>query len=304
MTWVFLSVLSALCLGFYDLLKKSAVRENAVLPVLFFGVVAGACVWIPFLIWSGLSPETLPSDFFRVSGIEAREHLWLFAKSLLVSASWLLGYFALKNLPLSTAGPIRSTGPLWTIFIAVLFLGEAPSAWQWGGVLIILAAFYAFSLVGKLEGLHFHRNGWVWCLIGATVLGATSSIYDKFLLQTVGLPPSTVQAWFSVYLVVILLPFYLWWRQAEWRGSDFEWRWSIPFIGWSLLVADILYFTAVSDENALISVISPVRRASVLVTFFGGVLLFGERTRVGLKVICLLVLLAGVILLNLRGASQ
>lgn len=302
MTWIFLSVLSALCLGIYDLFKKTAVRDNAVLPVLFFGVLTGALVWLPFVLWSFLAPESLPHAFFRVDALTPLGHLWIFAKSMLVAASWLFGYFALKHLPLSTAGPIRSTGPLWTILIAVAFLGESPSAWQWLGILIILTSFYAFSFVGKLEGLHFHRDRWVGFMVAATVLGATSSLYDKFLLQKIGIPPSTVQAWFSLYLVVVLFPAYLLWKRGFWPRGEFQWRWSIPLIGLSLLVADMLYFNAVKDPDALISVISPVRRMSVLITFFGGVLFFGERTRVGAKSLCLAVLLLGVILLNLRSS--
>ena len=41
MSWVLLSVCSALVLGVYDLLKKLAVRHNAVPPVLFFGALTG-----------------------------------------------------------------------------------------------------------------------------------------------------------------------------------------------------------------------------------------------------------------------
>ena len=190
-----------------------------------------------------------------------------------------------------------STGPLWTILIAVLFLGESPDAWQWAGILVILLASYALSLVGKLDGIHFRRNRWIWCLVAATVLGAMSSIYDKFLLQQVGLAPATVQAWFSVYLVVVLAPFYLAWRRGLWTHSAFCWRWSIPLIGLSLLVADLLYFSAVQDQTALISVISPLRRMSVLVTFAGGVCLYRERSYLRYKLICLSGILLGVALL-------
>jgi hypothetical protein len=45
MSWVLLSVCSALVLGVYDLLKKLAVRNNAVPPVLFFGALTGMLVW-------------------------------------------------------------------------------------------------------------------------------------------------------------------------------------------------------------------------------------------------------------------
>ena len=301
MTWVLLAVLSALCLGVYDLLKKSAVRDNAVLPVLYLGVLTGATVWLPFVLWSSISPNTLPHEFFQVQPLSAHEHVYLVAKSFLVAASWLFGYAALKHLPMSIAGPIRSTGPLWTILIAVSFLGEMPTAWQWAGVLIILASFYAFSLVGKLEGLVFHRNRWVGFMIAATLLGATSSLYDKFLLQHLGLPPSTVQAWFSLYLAVVLLPFFILWKRGRWARSPFEWRWSIPLIGLSLLLADILYFTAVQDPDALIAVISPVRRLSVVISFYGGLWLFGERSRIKAKSWCLAGILLGVFLLGWRG---
>ncbi len=46
MSWIFLSILSAIVLGIYDLLKKLAVRGNAVPPVLFFGVLTGAACWL------------------------------------------------------------------------------------------------------------------------------------------------------------------------------------------------------------------------------------------------------------------
>jgi len=42
----FLPVLgSALGLGFYDLCKKHAVRENSVMPVLFFATLCGSAVF-------------------------------------------------------------------------------------------------------------------------------------------------------------------------------------------------------------------------------------------------------------------
>lgn len=298
MSWVFLSILSAFCLGGYDLLKKSAVRDNAVLPVLFYGVLTGAAVWLPFILLSRFSPALLPSSFFEVSALSGREHFWIIVKSTLVSFSWLFGYFALKHLPLTTAGPIRSTGPLWTILIAVVFMGEKPTLWQWLGITVILISFYAFALVGKREGFHFGKNRWVWYLVLATILGATSSICDKFLLQKTGLDPVTVQAWFSIYLAMVLFPFYIGWKREWWETGQFEWRWTIPCIGLGLLVADLFYFTAVHDPEALISVISPIRRMSVLITFLGGVILLKERQNIVRKVFCLIGMLLGIYLIN------
>lgn len=300
MSWILLSICSAVVLGIYDLLKKLAVRENAVPPVLFFGVLTGAICWCALRIFT----PWLPSDWqegLSIDPLSGLEHLYLFGKGVLVSGSWIFGYFALKHLPITIAGPIRSTAPIWTILFAVLLMEEMPNGWQWGGVLMILVAFYAFSLLGRAEGIVFHRDKWVYFLVVATVLGALSALYDKFLLQTVGIRVATLQFWFSIYLLVVMTPFVLFWRYGMKTRSEFQWRWVIPAVGVGLLVADAFYFLAIAQEDALISVISPVRRTSVIIGFLGGILILKERNNVPRKALALALMLAGVILLNWKG---
>lgn len=298
MSWIALSICSALFLGFYDLAKKHSVKDNAVAPVLFFSVLASALIWLPFVIWSALAPESLPLAQLEVDSLGLTNHLQLFAKSALVGTSWIFGYFAIKHLPLSVAGPIRATSPLWTILLAVFLMAERPELWQWIGIAVVLAAFYAFSLVGKLEGIRFHRDKWVGFIIAATLLGSCSALYDKYLLQRADLSPSTVQAWFSIYLVGVMLPFYLLWLRGTWPRGTFQWRWTIPMIGILLLIADYLYFTAIAQEEALISVISPIRRGAVIVSFLGGITLYKEKN-FRLKGLCILSILAGICLIQL-----
>ena len=100
-------------------------------------------------------------------------------ESALVGSSWGFAYVALKQLPLSIASPIRATSPLWTVIIATTFLGERPDILQWIGVIVILAALYLFSLVGRREGIHFHRDKWVICMFVATILSSFCALYDK-----------------------------------------------------------------------------------------------------------------------------
>lgn len=297
MSWVLLSVSSAVVLGIYELLKKLAVRDNAVPPVLFFGVLTGAVTWLLLRIATPLLPVPW-HDALSVAPLTLAGHAFLFAKAVLVSASWVFGYFALKHLPLTIAGPIRSTAPLWTILLAVLLLGESPGLWQWIGIAIILTAFYGFSLLGRVEGIVIHRDKWFACLILATLLGAVSAIYDKYLLQSLGLGVATLQFWFSIYLAVVLFPFVLIWRLALKDRGRFEWRWMIPVVGIALLIADAFYFAAIASDGALISVISPIRRTSVIIGFLGGVFVLKERLNLGWKSLCLGLMLAGVILLN------
>jgi drug/metabolite transporter (DMT)-like permease len=287
---------SAFLLGLYDYFKKVALHENAVLPVLFASVMTGAAVWLPFVAWSAISPDTLPMDLFHVSAISWRGHLMLFAKSALVGASWLFGYYGIESLPLSVASPIRATSPLWTILMAVMFLHEQPTSKQLIGMAVIFLAFFAFTIVSRREGIHFVRNKAVFYMIAATLLGASSALYDKYLLQSAHLSPGQVQAWFSIYTAVLMIPpMWLWLRQKT--RHPFHWRWSVPLIGLTLLAADILYFTAIAQPGAMISLISPVRRTSVVVSFLLGIFMFRE-TQIGAKALCIAGIVTGVILLS------
>ena len=104
-----------------------------------------------------------------------------------------------------------------------------------------------------------------------------------------------MQAWFSVYTAVLMVPPMLLWLWQKNR-HPFHWRWSVPVIGLTLLLADILYFTAIAQPGAMISLISPVRRTSVVVSFLLGILMFKE-VRILPKAVCIAGILAGVILL-------
>lgn len=293
MDWVVLALLSALFLGIYDLGTKHAVRDNAVLPVLFLANVSSASVWL-VLIFIDRSSGGLP-PLFQVAPLTAWQHAQLAAKSLLVGSSWICSYFALKHLPLSLASPIRATGPMWTFFGALLVLAERPSWLEMVGVAITLASFVGLSLAGAKEGVHFHRNRWVWLLFGGTLLGATSGLYDKFLLHRQGFSAATVQAWFAIYSALFFLPLALGWKFRLWPRNVFHWRWSILVVSFGLLIADFLYFHALRDGAALVSLVSSIRRGSTLVAFAGSVWLLGEQ-RGARKLPAVLGIVAGIVL--------
>jgi drug/metabolite transporter (DMT)-like permease len=293
--WLILSIFSAVLLGLYDYFKKVALKENDVLPVLAGSVFASCVVWLPFMAISAVAPQWLPHAIFDVARLPPAHHGLLLGKALLVGASWVCGYMGISRLPLSIATPIRATGPLWTIGLAVLCFGEAPSGKQWLGLAVILGSFFAFTFVGRGEGIHFHRDKGVFLMLGATVLGALSALYDKFLLQTASIAPGAVQAWFTFYLGLLLLPVVVpWWRKKDRR--PFRWHWAVPMIGLTLLAADLLYFIAISLPDAMISLISPVRRTSVIVSFLLGILLFREVQPLA-KGLCVLGIVGGVLLL-------
>jgi transporter family protein len=294
MSWIAASLVSAFFLGLYDLSKKHALRDNAVLPVLFLSTLCGAAVWLVLLLVGLAAPAAVPPAFVP-EALTAAQHGLVFLKSMIVALSWAFTYFGIKHLPLSLAAPIRATGPLWTLAGALLVLGERPSWLESTGILLTLASFYGLSVIGRGEGVHFHRNKWVGCMIAGTLCGAVSGLYDKYLLGTVGLSAAAVQAWFTLYLPVVLLPLFVGWWRRWWPRNVFHWRWSIPFIALTLLVADFVYFDALRNPEALISVVSSLRRGSTLVAFAGSIWLFRE-ARGGTKLPAVLGIVLGIVL--------
>ncbi len=297
MSWIFLTIASASLLGVYDITKKVSVKHNAVPIVLLASVCFGAILWLPMLVLSHTAYRDILPSLLLVTSLSTAEHGLLFAKSVLVGMSWTCAFFAMKHLPLSIAAPIRSTSPLWTIVIATLFLGERPTLWQWTGILVVLVSFWRFSMLGAREGIHFTRNRFVLCMVLATLLGSLSSIYDKVLLQNLKIEPATVQAWFTIYLVPVMLPLAMRWYKLDRVRVPFEFRRSILMISPLLLAADFLYFTALANPDALVSIVSTLRRCSVLIPFLFGIRALGE-ANFRSKATCLATMLIGVALLS------
>ncbi|HXI73850.1 MAG TPA: DMT family transporter [Verrucomicrobiae bacterium] len=275
MNWIAATLLSALFIGIYDLCTKHAVRANAVTPVLFLSTLTGATVWFVLLLAQAIHPGFL-SPSLVPDALTWKQHLQLLLKSGIVAASWVGTYFALKHLPLSLGAPIRAMSPMLTLFGAILILGERPTGLEIFGILITLGSFVGLSVAGSREGIHFHRDKWVWFLITGTLFGAVSSLYDKYLLGTLKFSVPTVQCWFQIYLLVFFAPFALGWKLRLWQRNEFHWRWSVPCIALALLVADYAYFWALRNPDALISLVMSLRRASTLVAFAGGLYFFRE----------------------------
>jgi len=297
MTWMMLAVLSAVFLGLYDVAKKASVQNNAVLPVLFACSGSGLVLMLPLAVLSLAAPSLAREQGLFIAAMSATGHLLILAKAALVTLSWVLTYFAIKHLPISLAAPVRASAPMFTLLGAVTFFGERPSPRQLLGILTILIAYWAFSVIGRGEGIRFTRNAWVWSLFLGTLVGAASGLYDKHLLQSVKLPALAVQFWFTTYNTLIqgLIVAFAWWpRRAS--NTPFRFRWSIIAVGALLLLADALYFRSLATPGALVSVISTLRRSNVVLSFVLGAILFGEHNRLP-KAVALGGVLAGIFLI-------
>lgn len=289
--WLGLAFVSAFFIGCYDIAKKQSVNNNAVIPVLFLNTFFCSCLLFPLLLLSKFSPDSIIASIFYLPPVSWEAHGLILIKSAIVLVSWIFGYFAVKHLPLTITGPINSTRPVIALLGAILIFGERLNLYQWIGVLLTILSFYLLSRSSKKEGIDFKNNKWIIFMVISTVAGATSGLYDKFLMQR--LPPTSVQFWFNTYQwMMMLLVLLLVWYPRRKESTKFEWRWSIVLFSVLLTAADFVYFYALTFPGAMISIISMVRRSSVLVSFAGGALLFKEKNLKGKAIDLGLILIA------------
>lgn len=295
--WMYLGLLAALFLGLHNLCKKHAVQGNEVFPVLLGTITSGFLLLLPLFVGSVFYPEYLENIQLHITTIPWKTHGFIAIKSAIMSASWVLAYQALKHLPITIVTPIRSAGPFFTFIGAILIYQEKPNMLQWIGFFLIIFSVILYSRIGKKEGIIFKKNKWIFAIIGATFLGASSGLYDKYLVQNLALNPQTLQFWFCFYTMLILLIILTitWFPYAEKRKA-FKWRWTIPMIGILLVGADYFYFKALQDPDALIMLLSAIKRSQLIIAVVIGGIVFKEKNK-RKKLVPLLGIMIGVFLI-------
>ncbi|MBQ9637752.1 MAG: DMT family transporter [Prevotella sp.] len=288
--WLLLAFLSATLLGFYDSCKKVALRDNPVVPVLLLNTLFCSLLFLPFIVLSATTSWLDATPFHVASGGWA-EHKYIILKSLIVLSSWVCGYVGMKHLPLTIVGPINATRPVMVLVGAMLVFGERLNLYQWIGVLLAVVSFFMLSRSGKKEGIDFRHNRWIGLIVLAALLGAVSGLFDKYLMAPresggVGLDRMMVQSWYNIYQCALMAVVFkvtkcqsnMIARNPKEGGiSGFHWTWAIVLVSLFLSAADFMYFYALSLPEAMISVVSMIRRGSVVVSFLVAAAVFHEK---------------------------
>lgn len=280
--WLFLAFLSAVFLGFYDVSKKHSLLNNSVVPVLLLNTLFSTLFFLPLIILSYSGNIDTNSILYVIphnSGIYTK----IFIKSVLVLLSWWFAYFGLKHLPITIVGLINAFRPILVLLGALTFFDEQLSIFQWIGIILAIISFYLLSLNGAKEGINFKHNKWIIFVILANIVGAFCGLYDKYLLASpnaggIKIPFITLLTWYNTYQFLLMsLIFALFWLPKNYKKTSFKWSWWIILISVFLSCAELVYFYALAQPNALISIVSMIRRSSVVVSFIIGAWMFKEK---------------------------
>ncbi|MBQ8958394.1 MAG: EamA family transporter [Bacteroidales bacterium] len=298
--WVVLSLVSAFLLGFYDIFKKQTVVGNAIIPVLFYSTMISGLIFLPLVLLSSFKPYVFQGDFMQrlfIEPITPRQHLLVMGKTAIILCSWMFSYSAMKHLPITVVGPVNQLRPAMSVILLFLVFQEELTLVQWIGVVLAIVSFYLMNRSGKLEGIHFKSNKWVYMLLGSAILVALSGVYDKFLLSKENISPSTIQAWYTIYdfMMMAELFFFVWYPKRQ--KQPFEWRWGIVAMAVFVTIADVIYLTGLKQESAVVVIIPLILYGvRLLVSFVYGIFGFKERN-IRSKIIPLLMVLAALVCL-------
>ena len=278
--WVFLAVFSAVLLGLYDAAKKQSLKKNGVLTVLLAATALSTLFLSPFL---------------KPGPVE--DHMKLVFKAVLVTASWISGMEAMRLLPLTTVSTVKASRPVFVVLFSILLFRERLNLMQWAGVIIVLLALYILGYTSKTDTTREARkSGFIWMAV-SIFTGVASALYDKHIMQE--MEPMFVQSWTNLSITVLMALCLLVKRLIRGREDSeqpFRFDWMIILVAVLITGADALYFIALKQPDALLSVVSVVRRTSVLVTFLCGAWFFREGN-IKAKAINMLLMALGVTLL-------
>ena len=282
-------------LGFYDAAKKKSLTDNAVLPVLLLNTLFSTLIFLPMILASELRLGWFDGTVLAATPGTPYAHGLVILKSTIVLTSWIFGYYGMKHLPITIVGPINATRPVMVLVGAMLVFGERLNGYQWTGVALALVSLFLLSRSSRREGVDFAHNRWIWFVALSAVTGAVSGLYDKFIMSR--LDAVFVQSWYNLYqlLMMTAIVAVIWWPHRH-ATTPFRWSWAIPAISIFLSLADFAYLYALREPDAMISVVSMIRRGSVVVSFLCGALLFHEHN-LRSKAIDLAFILVGMVFL-------
>ncbi|WP_339660340.1 DMT family transporter [Croceibacter atlanticus] len=245
--------------------------------IIYMAIAAFAFAWMNLLAKYLNDFHPLQVVFFRAFGtfififpymlskkisIIGNNVFWLTLRGVLSFVSLSLFFVVIQRIPLGSAVALRYTAPVFSVFLAALFLKERVKVWQWFALGLALSGAFI------MKGLDFRIDTVSFALIigSAILVGAVFAIVrylgskEHFL---------TIINYFMVCSVIGSLFFINQWRMPIGQ----EW-WYVCSIGVLGMIGQI--FLTKSFQLAETSVVAPIKYMELVYALIFGFFLFGE----------------------------
>ncbi len=289
--WIAFGLTAGIILGFYDFWTKKSMDRNNVIIIVLWSSLFGMLAWSSVIAIDYKNPIFLAS----IAKLGLKDQTLIFIKSLAMTLSWLMAYYSVKALPMSFSGAVRASGPLWTLIGGLLLLQEIISLAQFFLICVSIAAYYALSQVGKKEGISVLKSKPVFMMLVATILSAITTVYDKYLIQNIGIPPITIQIVSAFQRFIIAIIIYSIYNKK--LKSNITWTFYIPLVGVSWVVAEYIYFLAIMQVESNVTYLSIFRRTSLVIGFILSAIFIGEKNVKQKSLIIFIIILSTILLI-------
>ena len=319
MIWILLTLVYGLLKGGREISKKKAMDRSSVMEVLLIYTLIGFLIVVP------RAPHAM--------GMQPYQYGLVLIKSFSIFLAWMMGFHALKHLPVSLYGVLDLSRVLLGTLMGVIVLHEVLLWNQILGLSLVALGLLAlrFNLFSKIREKHTHetdtkkeddkdplaenseiaevktsgsgdapegsRSKVVVLAFGSCVLNSVSGLLDKILMKDIN--SSQMQFWYMLFLLA-LYSLYVLITRTKIRKDSFKngWIWlmSIMFV-----IGDASLFIANADPDSSVTVMTVVKQSACFVTILGGKFVFHEKG-IAYRIFCASIILIGIVMSVLYAA--
>ena len=333
MVWISCVLLYGVLKGAREIFKKKAMVKSTVIEVLvLYTVLSLVCVMATTAGEIALGKMSAREYLF---GLRAGQYAAIAVKSFVIFVAWICGFRALRRMPVSVYGILDMARVVFSAMLGILVLGERPSLWQGAGIVLVCLGLFLLRFVkedaaeaeageaaaddtaaitgeqrgGKTADLQANTDGsasvakqgrqhrmgfYVLLAMVSCFLNAVSGNMDKALMRKGDLSSGQLQLWYMVFLVAFYVLYVVVRRMRLNVRAMLEnpWIWGLSIL---FVIADRALFIANGYPESSVIVMTVLKQACSIVTILGGWLVFREK-KIGQKLLCAAVVIAGIVL--------
>lgn len=289
MSWVLLVLFYGIAKGARDVIKKKALTKNTVMEVLF------VYTFLAFLC-------CIPEAKTAVSGMPGEYYFYIFFKSLVIFAAWILSFKAIDSVPISVYGVLDLSRILFSTLFGIFVLNEAVGFNQSVGFVLVLSGLIILKVYPTLKlrknkdnSTGFERedikNKYIFMILCSCLLNAISGCLDKVLLKEI--VSSQLQFWYMAFLV-FLYGIYFVITRTKINMSVFKNGW-IYLLSFIFFLADKALFIANQNPDSKVTIMTLIKQSACIVSIISGKFIFKEKN-IGYKLFCAGIVIAGIVI--------
>lgn len=210
---------------------------------------------------------------------------------LLYTGSAFFQFKAFQTIEASDATILGTTSSIWTIIMAVLFLGETFSFNQFLGAILIFLA--VFLVAFKKKAFQFNQ-GVVYIFLFAACNGF-GLVNDAFILNYSEIFSYTALTWLLPgFTRLILWPKAIYHFKPLFQSEQFKKMLLLVFFS---AISSVTFYLAYKSGGP-ISILSPIFSSKIILTVILAALILNERDRLFKKLIAAVVAIFGILLIR------